>query len=202
MNKTHNILMENEQYRKVLRIVLTLHLIMFALSLLAAMIARSTSVFADSLDFIGDASSYLVSFLLIGRKIVWQSIVAIFKGITMMVFCIPVLMYATTNYLAGSTPNYEVMTIAGIAGIITHLFCIWLLWPYRSGDSNRLSVWICTINDLLCNILTVCASVAVMYTQQAWPDLLAAILIVLIAFIGAFAILRQAIYELKLYSRC
>jgi Co/Zn/Cd efflux system component len=90
------------------------------------------------------------------------------------------------------------MSWAGMLGIFAHGVCIYYLFQYRTGDSNRLSVWICTINDLVSNILTVIASQLVKLTDSIYPDIIAAALIVAIAIYGAIIILRQAIKELKL----
>jgi Co/Zn/Cd efflux system component len=188
-------------YKKALKVVLYIHLFMFVVSFVAAVVAKSSAVLADSLDFIGDAASYFISFYVLGRGPIFQSIVAVCKALSMILFGIPVLAYSVIRFSDGQVPNYEVMTASGILGIIAHLICIKVLYGHRSGDSNKLSVWICTINDLLCNVLTVIASFCVLYYDSMIPDILAAITIVMIALFGAFVILRQAIGELKSYQK-
>jgi Co/Zn/Cd efflux system component len=92
------------------------------------------------------------------------------------------------------------MNIAGVLGIIAHIICIYYLYPFRDGDSNQLSVWICTINDLISNILTVIASFFVLYTGSIIPDIISAIVIVILAILGALIILRRSIMEIKEYK--
>ena len=187
-------------YQKVLKKVFVIHILMFTISFGAAIIAGSSSVLADSLDFIGDALNYALAIFVLSRGLLLKALVSITKAITMLSFGIPVLIFAFIRYYQGDIPNYEVMTLAGILGILAHCVCIYYLYQYRKGDSNRLSVWICTINDLISNILTVIAAGIVKVTNSVVPDILAAILIVGIAIYGAIIILRQAMKELRLHK--
>lgn len=195
-------MLHQERYRKVLKMVFVLHIIMFVVSITAAAISQSSSVLADALDFIGDAANYAISLFILTSSILIRAGISIAKAVTMIVFGIPVLVYSIMRIQSGELPDYEVMNIAGILGIITHLVCIYLLFPYRSGgDSNQLSVWICTINDLISNILTVFAAYMVGKTNSIMPDIISASIIVSISFIGALIILKQALYEIKMYKK-
>ena len=197
MFKTIN---NDRAYRKALSRVFILHVIMFCIAFTAAIIGRSSSVLADSLDFIGDAMNYAVSMLIVNRSIMVRSTIAITKAVTMLGFGLPVMIFSLIRVSEGSVPDYEVMTWAGVIGIISHLYCISVLYKFRSGDSNRLSVWICTINDLLSNIITLIASQMVRFTGSIIPDIVAASVIVGIAIIGAIVILKQAIQEIKIHK--
>ena len=119
----------------------------------------------------------------------------------MLAFGIPVLIYAIIRLGDGTVPTFEIMGITGAVSVIAHIYCIKVLYSFRDGNSNRLSVWICTINDLICNILTIIAALLVLYTGSIIPDITVAAIIVLIALLGAFVILKQAIKELKQHRR-
>lgn len=190
------------KYRKALKFVFVLHIIMFAISITAAAISQSSSVLADALDFIGDAANYAISLFILTSSILIRAGISIAKAATMIVFGIPVLVYSVMRIQSGELPDYEIMNIAGILGIITHIACIYLLLPFRSGgDSNQLSVWICTINDLISNVLTVFAAYMVGETNSIMPDIISSSIIVTISFVGALIILKQALYEIKLYKQ-
>lgn len=189
----------DREYSRVLTIVFVIHIIMFVVSFTAAIIAGSSSVLADSLDFVGDAVSYALSLYVLSKGIFWRAIISIAKAVTMLSFGIPVMVYALARYSSGDTPDYEIMGMAGSLGICAHIVCIFYLFKYRSGDSNRLSVWICTINDLISNVITLIASYLVLITDSIIPDIVAATLIIAIAFCGAIIILRQAVKEIRIY---
>ena len=193
-------ILERANYRKALNIVFIIHIVMFFVAFTAAIMARSSSVLADSLDFVGDAISYALSIYVLSKGVIFAAVISIAKAVTMLSFGVPVMFYALTRFEEGSVPSYEIMNIAGILGIVAHLICIYYLYQFRSGDSNRLSVWICTINDLLSNVITVVASQFVKITQSIIPDIVAAMIIILIAIYGAIVILKQAIKEIKQYK--
>ncbi len=190
-----------DEYRKVLNIVFGIHIVMFIVSFTVAIISKSSSVFADSVDFIGDAAGYALSIYVLYKRQIVRAAVSIAKSFTMMCFGTLVLVYALQRYIEGDIPNYELMIFAGVAGIISHIVCIYYLWPYSKGDSNQISVWICTMNDLFCNALTVLAAIIVKQTNSIVPDLISATMIVGVAFCGSFIILRQALKEIKEYRK-
>ena len=189
-----------KDYRKALHVVFTIHIMMFCVTFIAAIIAKSTSVLADSLDFIGDAVSYGISLFILNRGVLFRACISIAKATTMITFGVPVMTYAVLRMNDGALPNPQIMTISGGMGILAHIICIYYLFQYRKGDSNQLSVWICTINDLISNVLTVIASCLVMYTGSILPDIFSAMVIVGLAIYGGFIILKQAIKEIKEYK--
>ena len=91
------------------------------------------------------------------------------------------------------------MNLMGFLGIIAHVICLNILLNFRHGDSNLLSVWICTINDLMSNVIIVISSFIVAKTGSVVPDAIAAIIIVCIALYGAFLIFHKAFKEIKVY---
>lgn len=200
MTRITEINYNNNEYRRSLDRVFILHIAMFCIAFTAAIMAQSSAVLADSLDFIGDAMSYALSIFVINRSLAMRATVSIAKAITMLSFGLPVMIYSMIRFNEGTAPDYQIMSWAGVLGIVAHLYCIYKLYRFRSGDSNRLSVWICTINDLLSNVITVIASQVVMFTDSVIPDIVAAGFIVSIAILGALVILKQAIREIRNYK--
>jgi Co/Zn/Cd efflux system component len=46
-----------------------------------------------------------------------------------------------------------------------------LLLPYKDGDANVRSVWLCSRNDAIGNVAVLVAALGVWQTTTAWPDL-------------------------------
>jgi Co/Zn/Cd efflux system component len=90
------------------------------------------------------------------------------------------------------------MGAVGFAALAVNLAVAWLLFRYRSGDANMRSVWICTRNDVLGNVAVVLAALGVFGTASAWPDLLVAAIMALLALTGSWTVVQQARRELKL----
>jgi Co/Zn/Cd efflux system component len=76
-----------------------------------------------------------------------------------------------------------------------------LLYRYRDGDSNMVSVWVCTRNDVIGNLAVLAAAVGVFGTQVGWPDLLVGAIMGALALSGAWRVMRQALAEVRLDTR-
>jgi Co/Zn/Cd efflux system component len=59
------------------------------------------------------------------------------------------------------------------------------------------SVWICSRNDALGNVAVMLAALGVFGTGTAWPDLLVACVMAVLALSGAWTVLRQARSEIR-----
>ena len=192
-----NILENNtdlKEHKKSLLIVFWIHVFMFFVVVVAAFYSGSMALFADSLDFIGDAASYLLSIFVMTRGVFIRAL-----ALVMISFGVPMLIHALYNLSSNIAPNYEIMNLMGFLGIIAHVICLNILLNFRHGDSNLLSVWICTINDLMSNVIIVISSFIVAKTGSVVPDAIAAIIIVCIALYGAFLIFHKAFKEIKVY---
>jgi Co/Zn/Cd efflux system component len=189
-----------EGYKHALCVVFGIHIFMFIVSFTAAILGKSSAVMADSIDFIGDAASYALSMYVLTKSKSIRATVSIAKAITMIVFSLMVIVYTIIRIREGVPPDYQIMVTSGVLGIVSHLVCVYYLYKFRNGDSNQVSVWVCTINDLISNTLTVIASYFVMLTNSIAPDIIAAFIIVSIAIYGALTILKKAIKEIREHS--
>jgi Co/Zn/Cd efflux system component len=185
------------QYKRVLCIVFAIHIFMFIVSFSAAILGKSSAVMADAIDFIGDAASYVISMYILGKSVSIRAFISIAKAFTMLVFSLVVVVYTVIRIKDGVPPDPEVMGVSGVLGIISHMICAYYLFKFKDGDSNRVSVWICTLNDLISNVLTVFAAYFVMITGSIVPDVMAAFAIVAIAMRGAWTIFKQARKDLR-----
>jgi Co/Zn/Cd efflux system component len=80
---------------------------------------------------------------------------------------------------------------------MANLGSVLLLHPYKDGDANVRSVWLCSRNDAIGNIIVMVAALAVWGTATAWPDLLVAAIMAGIFLTSSVQILRQAWSEYR-----
>ncbi len=73
----------NSKFRTALWIALVINLSMFFIELIGGAYAHSSSLWADSLDFFGDAVNYGISLAVLSASLYWRATVALVKGITM-----------------------------------------------------------------------------------------------------------------------
>ena len=69
------------------------------------------------------------------------------------------------------------MGTIGLIALVANVVSAMLLYKFRSGDSNRESVWICSRNDAIGNIAVMLAAAGVFMTGTKWPDLIVALLL-------------------------
>ena len=68
---------------------------------------------------------------------------------------------------------------------------------YKDGDANVRSVWLCSRNDAIGNIVVMIAAAGVWRTGTAWPDLGVAALMAGVFLASSAQILRQAWAEYR-----
>jgi Co/Zn/Cd efflux system component len=183
-------------YRRVLWTVLGVNLAMFMVEMIAGFSARSVSLQADSLDFLGDTVNYGVSLFVTGMVLRNRAVAALGKGVTMGLFGLWVLASSVWRVFAGATPEPVTMGVVGFIALAANAICFALLSAYRSGDSNMRSAWLCSRNDLIGNCAVLAAALGVARTGASWPDVGVAVIMAILALQGAAAVVTQARAEI------
>jgi Co/Zn/Cd efflux system component len=174
-----------------------LNALMFAVELGASWASGSVSLLADSIDFFGDAGNYAISLAVLGMGLAARSKAALFKAACMGGFGLFVLGRAGWSLQAGVAPEPATMGAVGFVALAVNAGVALMLYRFRSGDANMRSVWICSRNDALGNVAVMLAALGVFGTGQAWPDLLVAGVMAVLALSGSWSVLKQASGELR-----
>jgi len=184
-------------YGRVPWTVLAINAAMFAVEIGAGLMAGSASLQADALDFLGDAANYALSLSVIGMALRYRASAALAKGATMGLFGLWVLGITAWHVWQGTLPEAGTMGVVGATALIANGASFALLSAYRSGDANMRSAWICTRNDVLGNLAVLLAAAGVFGTGSGWPDVVVATIMAALALQGSWAVLRQALFELR-----
>jgi cation diffusion facilitator family transporter len=187
-------------WRRALWLALAINAVMFGVELVAGALSGSRALQADALDFLGDATNYAISLGVAGLALAWRARAALAKGVTIFAFGLYVLGAALWAAIAGASPDPKVMGTVGAAALVANVAVAIMLFRFRDGDSNMRSVWICSRNDALGNLAVMLAALGVFGTGTAWPDLIVAALMALLALSGGWSIVRLARRELALES--
>lgn len=180
------------RYRRVLWAVIAINGAMFLLEMVAGRLAGSQALQADALDFLGDTVTYGLSLAVIGASLRTRAMAALFKGLSLSAMGLWVLGSTAYQLLIAAVPSAEVMGIIGVLALAANLASVGLLLPYKDGDANVRSVWLCSRNDAIGNIAVMGAAMGVWGTATAWPDLAVAILMAGLFLTSSVQILRQA----------
>lgn len=185
------------RYRKILWIALVLNAAMFLVEIFGSMRSGSVSLLADAIDFLGDAANYGISLAVLGLAIGWRARASLVKAACMAGFGLFVLGRAIWSFLQEGVPEPLTMGFVAVLALGVNLGVALMLYRYRTGDSNMRSVWICSRNDALGNIAVAAAALGVLGTGRAWPDLVVATGMALLALSGAWTVTRLARQELQ-----
>jgi len=185
------------RYRKILWLALIINLAMFFVEIGAGFKSGSTSLLADAIDFFGDAANYGVSIAVLSAGLVLRSRAALLKGACMIGFGLFVLARAVWMYTQGGTPEALTMGSIGLLALVANVAVAAMLYAYREGDANMRSVWLCSRNDAIGNIAVMLAALGVAGTSSAWPDLLVASGMAVLALVGGWSVVKQALIEIK-----
>ena len=184
-------------YRRVLWAALVINFTLFGVEIASGLGARSVSLLADSLDFLGDAANYGVSLFVLGMALQWRARASLLKGATMAAFGFWILFVTARHVAAGTVPDAPLMGAIGVLALAANLAVAALLYRYRDGDSNMVSVWVCTRNDAVGNLAVMAAALGVFGTGIGWPDYAVGGIMAVLALSGAWRIVRHAVAELR-----
>ncbi len=187
----------DQRYRKILWIILLLNAGMFVVEVIASWYSGSVSLLADAVDFFADAFNYAISLYVLDKALTTRAKASLIKGGSMGLFGLLVVGNSVYQATTGALPQAEVMGVIGLLALLVNISSAWMLYRFREGDSNRESVWLCSRNDAIGNVLVMLAAVAVAFTQSHWPDIIVAFVIATLFLRSTWRIYRSAINELK-----
>jgi len=182
-------------YRRALWAVIAINAVMFVVEMAAGALSGSRALQADALDFLGDAFTYSISLIVIGKAMISRANAALFKGVTLALMGLWVLGSTAYHSLVLGLPSAPIMGAVGTLALIANLASVVILMRYRDGDANVRSVWLCSRNDAIGNVAVIVAALLVGITASPWPDLVVAALMASLFLRSASQILRQAWQE-------
>jgi len=184
-------------YKRVLWTVIGINGVMFLAEMFAGHVAGSQALKADALDFLADTITYGLSLAVIGASIKTRAVAALSKGISLSVMALWVFGSTIYQTLVLGVPRAELMGAIGFLALAANLASVLLLVRYKDGDANVRSVWLCSRNDAIGNVIVMVAALGVWSSASAWPDLAVAGVMAGIFLTSSVQILRQALAEYR-----
>ena len=89
------------------------------------------------------------------------------------------------------------MGAVGFAVLIANGGVALMLYRFRSGDANMRSVWICSRNDAIGNLVVLFAALGVFGIGTGWPDVIVGAIMGGMGLWGGWQIVGQAHRELR-----
>ena len=194
---THNARFDgmSKDYKRRLWLVIAINALMFAVEMTAGQLAGSQALQADALDFFGDTMTYGLSLAVIGCTLATRARAALLKGISLLFMGIWVLGDTAWQVLVLGVPSAPIMGAIGFLALVANLLSVLLLVRYKDGDANVRSVWLCSRNDAISNVIVMIAAAGVWGTNSGWPDLAVAAVMATLFLSSAVQILKQGLAE-------
>lgn len=178
--------------RRILLLVFALNALLFVGLGIAGWMADSSALLANALDNASDAVVYLISFLAVGRALIWKTGAARASGIMLLVFAGGLLLDVLRRTVMGTEPvGWTMMSMAVVAAVV-NLVCLELIRRQSSDDVNMKAAETFSFNDFASNGGILVAGGLVLWLDQSWPDLLVGLIVAAIAVKGGIEILRDA----------
>jgi Co/Zn/Cd efflux system component len=191
----------DSRYRHILWTIIAINGAMFLTEMIAGHVARSQALQADALDFLADTATYGLSLAVIGFSLKARARAALLKGISLSMMAAWVLGSTIYHTFVLGVPRAELMGGIGVLAFAANVGSVLLLMRYKDGDANVRSVWLCSRNDAIGNVVVMIAAAGVWGTGTAWPDLGVAALMAGVFLTSSMQILRQAWTEYRDFRR-
>lgn len=160
--------------RRVVALVAILNLGYFAVEFAVARSIGSVSLFADSIDFLEDASVNLLILLALGWSPMARARVGMALAGILLVPGLATLWTAWAKFGHPLAPDPVPLTLAGLGALAVNLSCAFVLAGYRThrGSLTR-AAFLSARNDALANVAIIAAAAVTAFAwRSAWPDLI------------------------------
>ena len=133
----------------------------------------SVSLFADSVDFLEDASVNFLIAIALGWSATSRARVGMALAGSLLIPGLATLWMAWEKFLVPLPPAPLPLSLAGAGALAINLSCAFMLVRFRahSGSLTR-AAFLSARNDALGNVAIIAAGLVTAYTLSGWPDLI------------------------------
>lgn len=159
--------------RKAVRVVALLNFAYFGVEFSVALLIGSVALFADSIDFLEDASINVLILLALAWSAPRRAMVGkVLAGIILIPGLATVWM-AWEKFAAPMPPAPLPLSLTGAGALLVNFMCALILVRVRHhGGSLGLAAFLSARNDVFANAAIILAGLVTGFTLSVWPDLL------------------------------
>ena len=159
--------------RRIVLFVALLNLGYFGVEFAVALTIGSVSLFADSVDFLEDASINLLILVGLGWSLRARSRLGMALALILLIPGLATLWTAWDRFLEPAPPRPLPLLLTGAGALWVNFICAFMLAAYRhQGGSLAKAAFLSARNDALANVaIIVVGLVTAFLWHSAWPDL-------------------------------
>lgn len=160
--------------RRTVLVVALANLAFSGVEFAVALAIGSVSLFADSVDFLEDASVNLLIFVALAWSARARAKVGMALALILLVPGVATLWTAWDKFLDPVAPQPLALSLTGLGALAVNLTCAFLLARYRHHrGSLTKAAFLSARNDAFANIAIIAAGVVTAFLwRSAWPDLI------------------------------
>ncbi|MFG1185225.1 cation transporter [Xanthobacter aminoxidans] len=160
--------------RRTVLVVALANLAYFGVEFAVALAIGSVSLFADSVDFLEDASVNLLIFVALAWSARARAKVGMALALILLIPGLATVWTAWDKFLDPVAPQPLALSLTGLGALGVNLSCAFLLARYRHHrGSLTKAAFLSARNDAFANVAIIAAgAVTAFLWRSAWPDLI------------------------------
>jgi Co/Zn/Cd efflux system component len=165
--------------RNTVKRVALLNLGYFGVEFAVALSIGSVALFADSVDFLEDASVSLLILMALGWSVRNRARIGMALAAILLIPGLATIWTAWHKFMDPVAPEPLALSLTGLGALVVNLSCAVMLVRFRehSGSLTR-AAFLSARNDALANIAIIAAGLVTAFLwHSAWPDLIVGIAI-------------------------
>jgi len=164
------------ELRRAVRLVAVLNLAYFFIEFTVSRLIGSVSLYADSIDFLEDATLNFLVLAALHMSASRRSLVAMLLAALLLVPSAFTLWAAWQKFMLPVPPSPLPLSAAGLGALAVNLYCAFVLARFRAhGGSLTRAAYLSARNDAAANVAIVAAGLITLAMPSAWPDLVVGI---------------------------
>jgi len=163
--------LRNAAVRRVVALVAFLNLAYFGVEFSVALNIKSVSLFADSIDFLEDASVNLLILLALTWSARNRARLGMALAFILLLPALGTIWALVGKFTSPSVPEPFTLSVTGGGALIVNLSCALMLARIRhhAGSITR-AAFLSARNDAIANVAIIAAGLVTALTGSIWPD--------------------------------
>jgi Co/Zn/Cd efflux system component len=164
--------LSHQTLRRVVLWVALLNLAYFGVEFTVARTIGSVSLFADSIDFLEDASVNLLILLALGWTAKNRARLGLVLAGVLLVPGLATLWTAWQKFTSAGTPEALTLSLTGLGALAVNLICAFMLARFRKQQGSLTkAAFLSARNDALANVAIILTGIVTVFFPSPYPDL-------------------------------
>jgi Co/Zn/Cd efflux system component len=167
---------DTDGLRRTVLLVAALNLGYFGVEFTVAQLIGSVSLFADSVDFLEDASINVLIFFAAVWSTRRRSYVGSLLAIVILIPALATIWTAVVKIMNPVPPEPLPLSLTAVGALLVNLTCALLLVRHRNHPGSLAkAAWLSARNDVLADIAIIAVAVVTVWVPTGWIDIIVGI---------------------------